>query len=50
MKMRCLCLLFALIMLGSCLNTESNGQLDEKRAVNNATNLYLTAAEFFTMS
>ena len=43
MKMRCLCLLFALIMLGSCLNTESNGQLDEKRAVNNATNLYLTA-------
>lgn len=43
MKMRCLCLLFALIMLGSCLNTESNGQLDERRAVNNATNLYLTA-------
>ena len=35
-------LLFAVLTLSSCLNTESNGQLDERRALNNATNLYLT--------
>ena len=43
MKLRYLSLLFGAVLLSSCLTTESNGQLDEKRAVNNATNLYLTA-------
>lgn len=42
MKMLSFLLLFAVLTLSSCLNTESNGQLDERRALNNATNLYLT--------
>lgn len=35
--------LLCLICFSSCLNTEPNGQLDENKAINNATNLYITA-------
>lgn len=42
MRMLSFLLLLAVLTLSSCLNTESNGQLDERRALNNATNLYLT--------
>ena len=31
-----------MVLLSSCLNTESESQLTEERALNNATNLYIT--------
>lgn len=43
MKIRIFFLLLATLLLGSCLNSESEGQLTEERALNNATNLYLTS-------
>lgn len=36
-------LLPAMVLLSSCLNTESESQLTEERALNNATNLYITS-------
>ena len=32
-----------MVLLSSCLNTESESQLTEERALNNATNLYITS-------